>query len=267
MPMNDLTPSERSTRARIAVYERWARTTAADRIAATAPARQGLLDRFERLVDPDGLLDPAERARRADAARKAHYLRMALKSAKARRQRRGAEGALRDLVIENAEPIIVTSLRPALDRIITAARTDARRFEHLGETPDPMLVLNERDEEVHESFRAMGEHHKNYSAIVDARAALGRLGIRSTLDERGLFARISNPEDYYDLRRYGNKEVRPWPEDAPKRFVWLLVRDAQFWMPTPKEQDEKWRSIFGEAYDRAQRNRNQLQAFKIAFGG
>ena len=71
----------------------------------------------------------------------------------------------------------MTALRPALDRIVNASRADARKFEHLGETPDPMLVLNERDEEVHESFRAMGEHHTNYSAILNARAALARLGI------------------------------------------------------------------------------------------
>ena len=35
------------------------------------PAREAFWSKFERDVDPDGLLDPVERARRADMARKA----------------------------------------------------------------------------------------------------------------------------------------------------------------------------------------------------
>ena len=53
----------------------------------TAKARATFLARFEAQVDPDGSLPPAERERRALAARKAHMLRLSLASAKARRQR------------------------------------------------------------------------------------------------------------------------------------------------------------------------------------
>ena len=56
----------------------------ADPTAHTAPARKAFLDRFEREVDPDGILSPAERARRAEHARKAYFGRLALASAKAR---------------------------------------------------------------------------------------------------------------------------------------------------------------------------------------
>jgi len=48
-----------------------------------------MLDKFEHQVDPEGKLSPAERAQRAEHARKAHFKRLALKSARARR-RRGA---------------------------------------------------------------------------------------------------------------------------------------------------------------------------------
>lgn len=80
-----LTPQQRTIRAQIAAHTRWAHTD--DRTADTAPARQAFLDRFEREVDPDGILDPAERARRAENAKKAHFKRMALASARARRKR------------------------------------------------------------------------------------------------------------------------------------------------------------------------------------
>ena len=77
---------DRAVIARIAAAERWART--ADRSAATEPARQGLRARFEREADPDGTLDPAERARRTDAVMTAHMLRLARASAATRRRRR-----------------------------------------------------------------------------------------------------------------------------------------------------------------------------------
>lgn len=44
--------------------------------------------KFEREVDPDGTLDPVERAIRAEHLRKAYFQRLALKSAKARRARK-----------------------------------------------------------------------------------------------------------------------------------------------------------------------------------
>lgn len=75
-------------RARIAAHSRLANATASDRRDMTAAARRAFEDRWERQVDPDGVLTPDERARRAEHAKKAHFQRMALKSAQARRRRR-----------------------------------------------------------------------------------------------------------------------------------------------------------------------------------
>ncbi|MER7273868.1 hypothetical protein ABT369_05405 [Dactylosporangium sp. NPDC000244] len=79
---------DRALIARAAAHTRWAKT--ADRAAATAAARRTALERFEREVDPDGILEPHERARRAESARKAYFALLALKSAQARRANRGA---------------------------------------------------------------------------------------------------------------------------------------------------------------------------------
>jgi hypothetical protein len=49
-----------------------------------------LLAKFEREVDPDNRLTPAERAKRAENARKAYYANLALKSAQARRRKGSA---------------------------------------------------------------------------------------------------------------------------------------------------------------------------------
>jgi hypothetical protein len=81
-----LSPSERSLRARLAAHTLHSRV---DSTEHTKPARSAFLDRFEQEVDPDLILPPDERKRRAEQARKAYFTRLALRSAKARRQRRG----------------------------------------------------------------------------------------------------------------------------------------------------------------------------------
>lgn len=82
---------DRSLIAQIAAHESWARTP--DRSARTAPARAAVMARFEALVDPDGTLSPEERTRRAAHLRRAHYLRLARKSAEVRRARIQATSA------------------------------------------------------------------------------------------------------------------------------------------------------------------------------
>ncbi len=76
------TPEQRSLRARLAAHSLHAQV--ADPRAHTAPARDAFMGRFEREVDPGGLLPPAERARRAGHARSAYFARLALASSKAR---------------------------------------------------------------------------------------------------------------------------------------------------------------------------------------
>ena len=87
-PQRIVPASERSLHASIAAHESWAHTP--DRSARTAPARAALMATFERQVDPDGALPPDELARRAEHARKAYFLRLALKSARSRRKAKEA---------------------------------------------------------------------------------------------------------------------------------------------------------------------------------
>jgi hypothetical protein len=59
----------------------------------TTAARAAFWARFEAEVDPDRSLSPEERRRRAEHARSAYFTRLALASAKARRQGRRSGGA------------------------------------------------------------------------------------------------------------------------------------------------------------------------------
>jgi hypothetical protein len=81
-----IAPTVKDINKQMAAYISWSRT--ADRTARTRPAREAFLRRFERQVDPDGVLVPAERGRRAQHALRAHMLRLAKRSVTARRQPR-----------------------------------------------------------------------------------------------------------------------------------------------------------------------------------
>lgn len=78
--------AKRVLRARMAAHALHARIE--DPAKHTAPARSAFLSRFEREVDPEGLLTPQERARRAEHAKKAYFLSLAAKSSKARAKKR-----------------------------------------------------------------------------------------------------------------------------------------------------------------------------------
>jgi hypothetical protein len=80
-----MTPAERKLRARLGAYSLHAQGK-----TNTGPATAAYAARWDREVDPDGLLDPVERAKRAEAAKKAHYTRMAFASARARSRKAAA---------------------------------------------------------------------------------------------------------------------------------------------------------------------------------
>jgi hypothetical protein len=86
MTRGRLTPAERSLRGRIGAYVVHARY---DPRETTAPARAAFLRRFLDEVDPSRVLREPERLRRATAARRAYFTRLAYLSARGRRQRLG----------------------------------------------------------------------------------------------------------------------------------------------------------------------------------
>ena len=80
--------TERSLRARLAAHTLHAGHEARQ---TTATARAGFLARFERQVDPAGVLDPSERRRRAEHARRAYFIRLSLAAVAARRAKRAGQ--------------------------------------------------------------------------------------------------------------------------------------------------------------------------------
>jgi len=85
-----LTPTQRTLRGRISAY---ALHAGHDPRVTTAPARAAFLARFERevdAVDPEGKLDPVERARRVVYLRRLYFARLAYLSNAARMEKAAA---------------------------------------------------------------------------------------------------------------------------------------------------------------------------------
>lgn len=93
--MSTSSSAERRLQASAAAHTSWARTS--DPSARTAPARAALFEKFEREVDPDGTLHPAERARRAEQARIAFYKNLSAKALRSRRRAAEARKLAADL--------------------------------------------------------------------------------------------------------------------------------------------------------------------------
>lgn len=108
--MEPIDPTQRSLVNRANIYRRWSRADAEDRRAATAPARSGFRTRFEREIDPDGTLPPEERARRTNAAIRAHMLTLSARARASRLQRRAERDAA-------AAATLAAELRDAADQI------------------------------------------------------------------------------------------------------------------------------------------------------
>ncbi len=83
----ELTPSQRSLQARMAASAKHAKTDGRDATAAARVASPGSDDYWISNVDPNGDLSAKEREKRARNAKREHFTRMALKSAKVRADR------------------------------------------------------------------------------------------------------------------------------------------------------------------------------------
>lgn len=107
-----------SQRSRLGAY---ALHAAYDSRELTKPARRAFLARFEREVDPDGVLDPAERIRRATYARKAYMARLNLRSAEVRRKR-AAEREAQGLPPTLEDPEVLARLVRLLAEALRGAK-------------------------------------------------------------------------------------------------------------------------------------------------
>ena len=143
MAMGTKSASERVLTGRIGAYVLHSKYDSRELTKAAHAAFEG---KFEREVDPDGVLPLEERLRRADMARKAHFARLALKSAQARRKRASRRAASPAAEIARpdtpVEPLEVPVLGPTSEGAVPR-RPRRRRIRSPLETVAVPLSSNE----------------------------------------------------------------------------------------------------------------------------
>lgn len=149
------------------------------------------------------------------------------------------EDRLVSLVMSTGDRLIVDHLRVALLDTLDSARRAARVLK--GALPDPAsLAAGHVGVRVTEATKVMNDAATRYAAIRTGRRVLSDLGVRATEDTGGAFGELANLPQIWP--GYGRSQEPPWPTDPPARLLWLVAGEAQPWMPTPAEQDARWRA-------------------------
>ncbi len=91
----------------------------------TASARAAFLGKFAEMVDPGGTLPESERLRRAEAARRAHFTRLAIRSAEARRRRANRKAV--NQTAASTEQVPTANVEAGLGGSLTATQPTASR--------------------------------------------------------------------------------------------------------------------------------------------
>ena len=152
-------------------------------------------------------------------------------------------------VLDNADAIIVGSLRPAVEAVLVEAAAAAPAFAPVAELDDRQLLAAK--DEHRDAALALDALAARYAAIREAQRVLS--AGRVARDVEGLWAEFANLAELYGNRWPGRAQQswRPGPTAARARIAWLAVGDPaepvkpEVVMLTPAERDALWIEAYG----------------------
>lgn len=163
-------------------------------------------------------------------------------------------------VHSGAARILVEHLQPAYAAVtegLAAAFAATRQYG----SPSELLLAPPKVRQAAASIDALCE---KYEAIRGGRGDLiWSVNYRATDDEDGEFAEVANADELRPRpqhRNLGNASSPPWPTSSTRtKLEWLLRHGAELWLPSPIEQDTKWREVYAEELAAAE-NQRQMGA-------
>lgn len=163
-------------------------------------------------------------------------------------------------VHSGAARIMVEHLQPAYAAVtegLAAAFAASRQYG----SPSELLLAPPKVRQAAASIDALCE---KYEAIRGGRGDLiWSVNYRATDDEDGEFAEVANANELWVRprnRNLGNASSPPWPTSSTRaKLEWLLSHGAELWLPSPIEQDTKWREVYAEELAAAE-NQRQMGA-------
>lgn len=158
-------------------------------------------------------------------------------------------GELHAQVADDPDAILVGHLRPAFDHLVGELRTAVATFTKYGATAGELLKAPDK---ARAAYLAVGDLSARWAALSAARSALASVGCVATADEASLFGLVRNAHAFTDMTR--SRPVSKIADGLPWRSLsgseWLLWfgthHDADVWLPTPGEQDERYLEVFGD---------------------
>ena len=206
--------------------------------ARTNEARQRLVEAFVRAAAEGGPWPDGREVLEAEATERAEREAFAALD----RAASDAQGEFVTLVDDQADEIIVGSLRPTLTAVIEKARRVASALAPHGGGVGGLERLLTAPKAAREAWLQLDTLAGQYAALRRARGILVRGS--SQLDQTGLFAEIRNLHELWPSWRQRVNE--PWPSGSRERLLWLARPDVQVWMPTPAQQEARYREAFAE---------------------
>jgi len=174
-----------------------------------------------------------------------------------------AAGRVSSAVHACAESILVEHLQPALAAVVGEL---SGAFAATGQysSPSELLLAPAKARQAAASVDALCE---KYEAIRGGRGDLTwTVQYRATADLDDEFGEVRNPETVWTRtqNRNMNAGTPPWPLTPTRtRVAWLLANGCELWLPTPTEQDTRWREAYSEELAAAENQRSMGAAVNM----
>ncbi len=141
-------------------------------------------------------------------------------------------GSLQATLADSADQIIVKSLRPVHDKIVSDVRAAAHTFQ--GEPVSQASALKSDDRR--KAFLELGQLNADYARIRRLYRFIYENAGRPVEDE-GRFSSLRDGDQWRTPQ--GNSG---FPEDPIEKLV-FTVTQAKPWMPLPAERERRWQEL------------------------
>lgn len=177
------------------------------------------------------------------------------------RARQELAGAVYDLIVTDAETLIVDYLRPVHTRLVAKF---AEAAQLIPEAPTTDVLMRAGDE-TRTAWLDLDDAVSAYGRIRATAERLGRLEAVEH-DVQGEFAMVRNMREIWPDWQIGR--TPPWASTDPRlTYLWLARHGADLWLPTSAERDAAWWAKHGAKVEQHRANRQQAQALAAVMGG
>lgn len=172
-----------------------------------------------------------------------------------------ADSEVDALLASLSDLILREHLAPAVNEVMKGVRAAA---EVLPEDIRPEALLRAADK-ARRAYLTLDDLAARYDGVRRAASPL-RMRTPAEMDNRGDFSELRNFDELTVGMNLQMGGPRPWPTETAGRLLWYARHGGQVWLPTVREQDDRYREVHKEALAQQAQNRHRVSAAQHAFG-